>query len=205
MGGIRLVELTVASDKGNVTSEEAKKDDVQEVEKGPAMGKPRETILTKEMLGPVLKNVRIANEIKVTDNDIANTAKGDGLSKTIFIVQSSWFMVQCITRAAQGLALTELELTTLALASLNGLTLLLWWKKPLGAQTVARVYLQKKLTDDERNDTGERTGGVSPVALHVPSLTYLIQVTVSTVAHTCPSAICVFVASRHSVWVVPQD
>jgi hypothetical protein len=120
------------------------------------------------------------------DDEIADTAKGDALSKTIFIVKTSWFMMQCIICAARGLVLTELELTTLALASVNGITLLLWWKKPLGVKTVVRVNLRHKLTDQERNGTEMRTDQVSPViTLHGPSLAYLIAVKL--VAHTPPS------------------
>jgi hypothetical protein len=160
MGGIRLVEPAKKA-KEDVAFE-AKKDDVPEKERGLACEttvKPRGrvTILTKEMLGPVLAK---GIEINVTEDEIANTAKGDALSKTIFVVQSSWFVVQCITRAVQGLALTELELTTLALASLNGITLLLWWKKPLGAQTVVLVYPPDELREEERA-TMDRTNGVS--------------------------------------------
>jgi len=36
----------------------------------------------------------------------------------------------------------QLELTTLALASLNGITFL-WWDKPLGAQDIVRVRLKR--------------------------------------------------------------
>jgi len=42
----------------------------------------------------------------------------------------------------------------LALASLNGIMFVLWWDKPLGAQTILRVYLKCKLTDAERNSAG---------------------------------------------------
>ena len=140
---------------------EAEKDKNQDMETGQSCRttiKPeaRMTILTMEMLDSVLDK---GIEIKVTNDEIADTAKGDGLSKTILVLQSSWFIVQCITRVVQGLALTQLELTTLALASLNGITFFLWWKKPLRAKTVVRVYLTDKMTDEER--TGTR--GVSPV------------------------------------------
>jgi len=45
---------------------------------------------------------------------------------------------------------SDLELTTLALASLNGITFVLWWDKPHGAQAIVRVYLKRKLTHSER-------------------------------------------------------
>jgi hypothetical protein len=128
MGGIHLVEP------------------VEEKSSAQAM-----TILTKEMLKALKPD--IINEIKdlkVTEEEIAHTSKGDALSKAIFIFQSSWFVMQCIARVIEGLALTQLELTTLALASLNGITLILWWEKPLGAQTVVRVYLKRKLSFTEK-------------------------------------------------------
>jgi len=50
----------------------------------------------------------------------ADKARGDFLSKAIVILQSIWFIVQCVARGKQGLALPELELVTVALASLNG-------------------------------------------------------------------------------------
>ena len=67
------------------------------------------------------------------------------------MVQTSWFIIQCLARHIQGLDLTQLELTTLALASLNGITWILWWQKPLGAQAILYVYLTRRLTDEERN------------------------------------------------------
>jgi hypothetical protein len=161
MGGIRLVEPV----EGNAAWVGAKTDDVPDPEMLACEKtvKPRVTILTKEMLGVLLDK---GIEIKVTEDEIANMAKGDALSKTIFALQSSWFIVQCITRVVQGLALTQLELTTLALASLNGITMILWWKKPLGAQTVVRVYLKDKLTEEERTGETARSRGVSPAILH---------------------------------------
>lgn len=45
-------------------------------------------------------------------------------------MQLIWFIVQIITRAAKGLAITELELTTAALAGLNSVMYVFWWSKP---------------------------------------------------------------------------
>ena len=117
--------------------------------------KPKEgrvTILTLEMLEVLAKDPEF--EIQVTEDEIADRSKGDALSKVIFILQSTWFITQCIARRVQGLSVTRLELTTLALASLNGITFMLWWDKPLGAQTIVRVDLKRKLTDAERNVDG---------------------------------------------------
>ena len=77
----------------------------------------------------------------VTAREIQDKSRGDFLSKSIAILQSIWFIVECITRGKEGLALTELELVTLALASLNGVMYFLWWDKPLGVKEPIKVYL----------------------------------------------------------------
>jgi len=76
----------------------------------------------------------------ITTEEILDKARGDFLSKAIVILQSLWFIVQCIARGKQGLALTELELVTLALASLNGVMYYFWWDKPLGVKVPVKVY-----------------------------------------------------------------
>lgn len=109
----------------------------------------RVTILTLEMLCELVKDPEF--DIEATEDDITHRSKGDSLSKIIFIFQSTWFILNCLGRRVQGLYLTQLEVTTLALASLNGITLALWWDKPLGSQAVVRVHLKRKMTDVERN------------------------------------------------------
>jgi len=76
----------------------------------------------------------------ITAAEIQDKARGDFLSKAIVILQSIWFIVQCIARGKQGLALTELELVTLALASLNGVMCYFWWDKPLGVKEPVKLY-----------------------------------------------------------------
>jgi len=56
----------------------------------------------------------------ISSAEICDKARGDFLLKAIAILQSLWFIIQCVARSKQGLALTELELLTLALGSLNG-------------------------------------------------------------------------------------
>jgi hypothetical protein len=176
MGGIHLVEpvegnSTVGTAPKTANDQQRNNPSVNaDMEKGPApcgkkVTKGRVTILTMEMLEALGPDI----EIEVTEGEIEHTAKGDALSKTIFILQSSWFIVQCIARLVQGLTLTQLELTTLALASLNGVTLILWWEKPLGAQTVVRVYLKRKLTFAERAVVGVS----ATVTSHVLSFKFL--------------------------------
>ena len=81
---------------------------------------------------------------KITAAAIEDRSKGDALSKIIAILQTSWFIVQCIARYQERLALTELELVTLALASLNAMTFAIWWHKPLAVQDPVQIYLKKE-------------------------------------------------------------
>ncbi|KAK7030823.1 hypothetical protein VNI00_013931 [Paramarasmius palmivorus] len=77
--------------------------------------------------------------VKVTREEIRDRSHADALSKTIAIVQTTWFILQCIARGAQGLAITELEVITLAFALLNFIVYFLWWKKPLRVRYPIRV------------------------------------------------------------------
>ena len=80
------------------------------------------------------KRLLTANIISIppiTEYEIKDRSKGDALSKGFAILQLLWFVVQLITRVAKGLAITELELTTAALAGLNSVMYIFWWNKPL--------------------------------------------------------------------------
>jgi len=90
----------------------------------------------------------------ITATEIKDRSKADFMAKTIAIIQTTWFILQCIARGIQRLALTELELVTLALAILGGIIAFFWWDKPLGVQVALPVYLRgvepvKALLDEE--------------------------------------------------------
>jgi len=77
----------------------------------------------------------------ITKEEIADRSKGDYLSKTIVLFQATWFVGQCIARGAYGLPVTELEVVTLAFASLTGVVYYLWWDKPLDVRCSIPVHL----------------------------------------------------------------
>ena len=81
----------------------------------------------------------------ILEEDIEDRSKGDVLFKLIAILQTTWFIIQCVARGQQQLALTELELVTLALASLNAVTFGIWWHKPLGVQKPVKIYLKTEV------------------------------------------------------------
>ena len=111
---------------------------------------------------------------RITAAAIEDKSKGDALSKIIAILQTTWFIVQCIARSQERLALTELELVTLALASLNAVTFAIWWHKPLGVQDPVQIYL--KIETEKVKQTDEVIWvGVSLTILFLHGLNVLQQ------------------------------
>ena len=102
---------------------------------------------------------------KITVADIKDRSKSNFLSKLVTIVQTTWFILQCIARHRRHLALTELELVTLALASLNAITYAFWWHKPLGVEEPVRIYYKPEATTERPIDhTPSPDGGTSEIS-----------------------------------------
>ncbi|KAF8515238.1 hypothetical protein BU17DRAFT_51927 [Hysterangium stoloniferum] len=94
----------------------------------------------------------------ISEEEIQDRSKGDPLSKSLVIVQTSWFIIQCIARKAQGLDTTQMELLTLALATLNGVTYFLWWDKPLDVRCPVPVQMLETRIDPINLDASSDTG-----------------------------------------------
>ena len=159
MGGVVLVEPkeTKTTSVNRVPDELPEKDCIAEHVDVPSSkqpdkvegAKPAKRILTLELFEQLVK--RDDFDISITEEEIRDKSKRDFLSKLIVIIQSSWFIAQCIARAVQGLNVTELELVTLALASLNAVMYFFWWDKPMDVQVPIKVYLTFRLDDSVKN------------------------------------------------------
>jgi len=115
-------------------------------------GKPVRVLEARE-----LEKLSAAGKIEwptITEEEIADRSKGDYLSKTIVLFQTTWFIGQCIARGAYGLALTELEVVTLAFATLTGVIYYFWWDKPLDVRCSIPVQLLEGHVGKE--DTGSQ-------------------------------------------------
>ncbi|KAF4569879.1 hypothetical protein EYR40_008860 [Pleurotus pulmonarius] len=66
----------------------------------------------------------------VEGSDINDKSKIDGIAKTLVTVQTTWFIVQLLIRAIERLAVTELEVMTLAYALMCAFLYGFWWNKP---------------------------------------------------------------------------
>lgn len=87
--------------------------------------------------GPLLSVTALKSAISITE--IEDRSKGDEWTKGIAVLQTAWFLAQCIARQIQGLAITELEIATTAFALVNIVIYIVWWSKPLDVRCAARV------------------------------------------------------------------
>ena len=81
---------------------------------------------------------------EITKDEILDRSKSDAPSKLVALLQTLWFILQCIARHMQHLPLTEFELVTLALSSVSGIMYFFWWHKPREVRVPMKVDLTKK-------------------------------------------------------------
>jgi len=71
---------------------------------------------------------------RISEEDIKDRSKADGLTKALALFQSGWLTLQCIARTAHGLTITELELVTMAFVFCAVIAYALWWHKPFDVE-----------------------------------------------------------------------
>ena len=76
----------------------------------------------------------------LTETEIKDKGKSDWLAKSLVLLQTSWFVMQCIARAIEHLPVTHLEIVTLAYAAMNFVIYIFWWNKPLNVNQPVRVF-----------------------------------------------------------------
>ncbi|KAF9446186.1 hypothetical protein P691DRAFT_674166 [Macrolepiota fuliginosa MF-IS2] len=105
----------------------------------------------EEYIGPLtaatlfrrLEYQEITSPMTISQEEIEDKSKGDFFTKLVVTIQTTWFAVQCIGRAAAQLPLTELEIVTLAFAVLNLMIYALWWHKPQNIGVAIPVITSK--------------------------------------------------------------
>ncbi|KAJ3555575.1 hypothetical protein NP233_g12176 [Leucocoprinus birnbaumii] len=109
--------------------------------------------ITKKILkhdpykGIIIRLSQLTRPANISENEINDKSKGDFFSKLVVVVQTTWFIVQCVARWVQRLHVTELEIVTLAFAMLNIITYVLWWNKPQNMRIAIPIH-------EERSDSG---------------------------------------------------
>ena len=134
--------------------------------------------LTPEELESLANSDKI-NFPRITKKEIQDRSKGDGLTKGLVIVQTSWFIIQCVARGVERLPITELEVLTLAFAVLNFATYWLWWNKPLNVRCPVHVPTKKstisQVNDDwegDMDDCHDMWWGIKNSVLALPGRTW---------------------------------
>src|SRR5277367_4161762 len=87
------------------------------------------------------------------EEEIQDRSKSDWLAKTLALLQTLWFVTQCIARAIENLPTTELEIVTLAYTAINIGMFIAWWDKPRNVDCPIRVF-QKPVEEDEWSPQG---------------------------------------------------
>ncbi|KAF7984862.1 hypothetical protein HWV62_10831 [Athelia sp. TMB] len=83
--------------------------------------------------------VRRGHLVAPSRDELANQSKGDALSKGVAILQTLWFVMQCIARRIEHLPFTNLEVMTLAYTVITVAMYIVWWDKPLNVSCAVRV------------------------------------------------------------------
>ena len=78
--------------------------------------------------------------VLVTEPEILDKSKGDGLGKLVTVLQTTWFIVQYLERWVSHQPRTQVEVMTLAYAVVNVIIYILWWDKPLNVQEPIDVH-----------------------------------------------------------------
>jgi hypothetical protein len=110
-----------------------------------------------------------------------------------------WFIMQCIARSKEHLPITEIELVTLAFATLKFITYGLWWDKPLGVQCpycIVRKGKSMLQNETEEEDPGEceceegwQSGYKGTVLGRLKNIILDIGKTAGTIAHAVPTTL----------------
>ena len=82
--------------------------------------------------------------------DIRDKSKTDSIAKLMALCQVSWFVAQCILRAAGSLPLSQLESMTLGYIPLFAVTYFFWWDKPKDIRSPTIVELPDMSLDQMR-------------------------------------------------------
>ena len=75
-----------------------------------------------------------------TKEEIRDRGKSNWLAKSLVLLQTLWFVMQCIARAIKHLPITHLEIVMLAYVAMNFVIYIFWWNKPLNVNWPVQVF-----------------------------------------------------------------
>ena len=129
MGGFHLFQRGSGEASHNATNIAFQEDDV-----------PLHPLSLRDLYGNTTIDIDFSSFIVPTEAEIKDRGKSDWLAKSLVLLQTSWFVMQCIARAIEHLPVTHLEIVTLAYAAMNFVIYIFWWSKPLNVNRPIRVF-----------------------------------------------------------------
>ncbi|KAF9556555.1 hypothetical protein CPC08DRAFT_820412 [Agrocybe pediades] len=100
----------------------------------------------------------------ITVEEIKDKSKADYFSKAVVVLQVLWFVTQCVARGVERIALTQLEVSTLAFSAITMFTYILWWNKPMDIGVAEKVHLKEgfSLKDTYSEEEWQRIQNPTP-------------------------------------------
>ena len=85
-----------------------------------------------------------------TEAEIKDKGKSDWFARSFVLLQTSWFVMQCIARAIEHLPVTHLEIVTLAYVAMNFVIYIFWRNKPANVDRPVRVFRKSEPREAQR-------------------------------------------------------
>jgi hypothetical protein len=103
-------------------------------------------LITAQQVHRLVQN-KIIRLPPITKKEIWDKSNADKFTKFLACFQTAWLTTQTIARAIQGLAITPLELSSIAMALTSLTTLWYWMHKPLDVEIATAVYTERNLKE----------------------------------------------------------
>jgi hypothetical protein len=103
----------------------------------------REMLKPEGLLWMVQNGYMALPSDRMSKAQLLDRSKQDRFAKVVAVFQSTWLVVQCIARRAQGSPITTLELSATAFVLCTGVTWAGWWRKPKDVEFAVMVPVEK--------------------------------------------------------------
>ncbi|EXJ59052.1 hypothetical protein A1O7_06483 [Cladophialophora yegresii CBS 114405] len=84
---------------------------------------------------------------KITKEEIWDRSKADKFAKGVALTQTAWLLLQCLARVVKGLAVSPLEIFTLAFVVCTACTAYFWLNKPQNVQLPTTIHMDHAIAD----------------------------------------------------------
>ncbi|KAJ3713119.1 hypothetical protein C8R42DRAFT_634149 [Lentinula raphanica] len=109
----------------------------------------------------------------IDEDEIEDRSHSDAYAKIIALVQTSWLIIVLIARWVERLPFTELEVMAVAFATINIMTYIFWFKKPLEVQYPMLVRPDNCIVKKKPSEPFIPLSPLSPLSPLTPSSIHL--------------------------------